>query len=196
MRSPVTRFSCIATRGYVALNKRNQLLLAICMALSLMLFSRPALPNESIEYQVKAAFISNFIAFTLWPSDVSDDIQLCLYGEDNFGSSLDQIEKKPSGKVRVKVQRTNDENVLADCQVVFISKSNISHLSRVLANLRGKPVLLLADSPNAASQGVNINMNVNSDGKVTFEINLAAARLSRLDFSSKLLQLATHVYRE
>lgn len=192
----VTRFRLIVIKAHTALNKNIQFLLAMFMALSLMLFTRPVFPNESIEYQVKAAFISNFIAFTLWPADISENIKLCLYGEDNFGSSFDQIEKKPSGKGRIKVQRTNDENVLADCQAVFIAKSNINHLSHVLNNLREKPILLLADSPNAASQGVNINMNVNSDGKVTFEINLATARLSKLDFSSKLLQLATHVYRE
>lgn len=192
----VTRSRFIAIKARIALNKNIRFLSAMFMALNLMLFTHPAFSDESFEYQVKAAFISNFIAFTLWPDEVSENIQLCLYGEDDFGSSLDQIEKKPGGKGKIKVRRTHDENTLTSCQAIFIAKSNIKHLSRILDNLRGKPILLLADSPNAASQGVNINMNVNSDGKVTFEINLATTRLSKLDFSSKLLQLATHVYRE
>lgn len=195
MQSLTTRFSFITIQEHTRLKKGAKYLLAMLTAVSLMLFSRPSLPNDSIEYQVKAAFISNFIAFTAWPGDLSEGIQLCLYGEDMFGTSLDQIAQKPNNKGKIKVRRTNDESTLTECQVVFIAKSNISNLSNILNSLREKPILSLADSPNAASQGVNINMNVNSDGKVTFEINLATARLSKLDFSSKLLQLATHVYR-
>ena len=195
MQSFTTQLNFITIQKRTTRNKSVQCLLAILMALSLMLFSRPSFPNENIEYQVKAAFISNFIAFTQWPSDLNEGIQLCLYGEDLFGPTLDQIEQKPNNKGKIKVRRTNDESTLTECQVVFIAKSHINNLSHILNNLRDKPILLIADSPNAASQGVNINMNVNSDGKVTFEINLATARLSKLDFSSKLLQLATHVYR-
>ena len=195
MQSLATRFSFITTQKHITLKKGAQCLLTILMVVSLMLSSRSVFSSESIEYQVKAAFISNFIAFTSWPGDFNESIQLCVYGEDMFGPSLDQIAQKPNSKGKIKVRRTNDESTLTECQVVFIAKSNISNLSNILNSLREKPILSLADSPNAASQGVNINMNVNSDGKVTFEINLATARLSKLDFSSKLLQLATHVYR-
>jgi hypothetical protein len=41
-------------------------------------------------------------------------------------------------------------------------------------------------------RGAMLNMNV-SQGKVSFEANLAAARAAQLSLSSKLLRLATEV---
>ena len=69
-----------------------------------------------------------------------------------------------------------------------------NNLSSTLVDLQDKSILTLTDSPNAISQGIVINMNVINE-KIVFEINLAAARKSGLDISSKLLQLAVKVHQ-
>jgi len=75
---------------------------------------------------------------------------------------------------------------------VFVSAAAINTLPRVLEELRGKPVLMIADSPGAARLGVTLNLSVNQN-KITFEANLQAARAAQLSLSSKLLRLATEV---
>lgn len=146
------------------------------------------------EYQVKAAFIYNFVAFTQWPDTTGQTIHLCVYGEDYFGSEIDKLQSKPLDKRAIKIVRIYNPEKLADCQVVFFSKSVGSSLSNLLSNLAAQPILTLADSPDAIAQGVIINMNLVNE-KIVFEINLEIARKSGLDISSKLLQLAVKVYQ-
>jgi hypothetical protein len=63
----------------------------------------------------------------------------------------------------------------------------------VLNSLDARPVLTIADSPGAMRRGVLINMNRTEQNKISFEVNLAAAREMGLDFSAQMLSLATEV---
>lgn len=153
-----------------------------------------AMADDMLEYQVKAAFIYNFIVFTQWPDNTSETIQLCVYGEDYFKHELDKLHNRSVGKRHIRVVRVQSAEKLTQCQVIFFSKSVSNNLSSTLIDLQDKSILTLADSPNAISQGIVINMNVINE-KIVFEINLAAARKSGLDISSKLLQLAVKVHQ-
>jgi hypothetical protein len=146
------------------------------------------------EYQIKAAFLYNFLAFTEWPAEVGSTITLCVYGPDPFGEDLNKMQSKRLGTRNLAVKRVNSVDGLQNCQAVFITRPVMSNLRRVLDNLNDRPVLTVADSQDAALQGVALNMNMDQN-KVTFEANLAAARRNRLNLSSKLLRLATKVFQ-
>lgn len=158
------------------------------------IFHTAAIADNNLEYQVKAAFIYNFIAFTYWPESTNQTIQLCVYGENYFGREIDKLQNKSVNKKPITVSYINDSNQLKQCQVVFFSKSVSADLSSLLQGLSNELILTMADTPGAISHGVAINMDV-VNNKIVFEINLAIARKSGLDFSSKLLQLATKVYQ-
>ncbi len=153
-----------------------------------------AMADSMIEYQVKAAFIYNFIAFTHWPDSTGQTINLCIYGEDYFGQEIDKLQNRSVNNRHIKVMRIADFDQLKVCQVIFFSKSVSGQLSRILNDLQNEPILTLADSQNAAAQGVAINMSLINE-KIVFEINLAKVRASGLDISSKLLQLAVKVHQ-
>jgi len=150
--------------------------------------------EDSVEYRVKVAFVANFIAFTDWPDDALKTIDLCIYGEDYFGDSIDQLQNKPYNNRPIRVRRISDLRKLNECQVVFISKSSMSSLAVILDSLQNKPILTLADSPNVAVQGVMINMSLKNE-KIVFKVNLKVARESGLYISSQLLRLASRVYQ-
>ena len=156
----------------------------------------PALTHAEnmAEYQIKAAFLYNFLAFTEWPAEVGNTINLCVYGPDPFGENLDKMQGKSLGARSLTIKRVNSVDNLQTCQAVFITRPVIGNLRRVLDNLNEKPVLTVADSPDSALQGVALNMSMDQS-KVTFEANLAAARNNRLNLSSKLLRLATKVFQ-
>lgn len=176
--------------------KRNirRWLLAILLIISQPFTSPLAHADEMLEYQVKAAFIYNFIAFTQWPGNADSAINLCLYGEDYFGNEIDKLQNKMVGARPIKVIRVSNSNQLPQCQAVFFSKSVHNNLADLINSLENYPILTLADTPNAISRGIIINMNLVNE-KIVFEINLATARKSGLDISSKLLQLATKVHQ-
>lgn len=148
--------------------------------------------NELPEYRLKAAFVYNFLAFTEWPAATGTTLNLCIHGKDPFGSEIDGLQGKAVGSRSIAVQRRPANDALKNCQVVFVSASQMDSLPRVLASLTGQTVLTLADSPGAMRQGVALNMGV-AQGKITFEANLVAARGAGLNLSSKLLRLATEV---
>ncbi len=148
--------------------------------------------DELPEYRLKAAFLYNFIAFTEWPPQVGSKLNLCIYGPDPFGAEIDGLNGKAVGTRTLAVQRKADLDSVQGCQIVFVSRSAISQLPRVLESMHGVPVLTVADSPGAARQGAALNMNL-LQSRVSFEANLGAARAAQLNLSSKLLSLATEV---
>lgn len=148
--------------------------------------------DELPEYRLKAAFVYNFMLFTEWPAATGRTLHLCIHGKDPFGVEIDGLQGKLAAGRSIAVHRRAAGESLNDCQAVFIAASLADSLPRVLAGLQGQPVLTLADSPGAMQAGVALNMAV-SQGKVSFQANLQAARRAGLDLSSKLLRLATEV---
>ncbi len=149
--------------------------------------------QEPGEYRLKAAFLYNFTLFTEWPDEVGTPLVLCTLGADPFGRELDALHGKTVGTRTLALQRKAAGESVKGCHVVFIAAASIGGLARVLDELRGLPVLTVADSPGAAARGVALNMSLASN-RVAFEANLQAARSARLVLSSKLLRLATEVY--
>ena len=163
------------------------------LAVGLILARSPSASAEELpEYRLKALFVYNFVLYTDWPDEVGVTINLCVYGPDPFGTEIDGLRDKVAGSRSITVWRKAVGDSLDDCQIVFIARAAIDSIPRVLEQVRGRPVLTVADSPNAASRGVALNLSVALD-KITFEANLPAARGSGLNLSSKLLRLATRV---
>ena len=147
------------------------------------------------EYQVKAAFIYNFIKFIDWQNQKDfKDFNICILGEDPFGKAIDILEGKIVRGWRIKISRTNSVKATKECQVVFISSSERDSLKEVLSFFRGKPVLTISEVNGFIEQGGIINFIIVND-KIRFEINERVAKESGLKISSKLLRLARKVIR-
>ena len=169
-------------------------LFALYLGFCLPVSHSVAIADSMVEYQVKAAFIYNFMAFTHWPDSTGQTINLCVYGEDYFGQEIDKLQNRSINNRHIKVTRIAELDQLKACQAIFFSKSVSSQLSSILNDLQNEPILTLADSPNATAQGIAINMSLVNE-KIVFEINLTKVRASGLDISSKLLQLAVKVHQ-
>lgn len=167
-------------------------LLALC---TLAFFASPSPAQESGmsagERDMKVGFIYNFMRFTEWPDEVGRTLTLCIAGVDPFGVALDVLQGKTLGSRRLAVQRRGEES-LKGCQAVFISAAATRMQAKVLTELRGKPILTIADSPGAARQGVNLNMTV-AGGKITFEVNLQTALAAQLKLNPQMVRLAKEV---
>lgn len=166
--------------------------LALCLVGSTVTFATAAVAEDIPEYRLKAAILYNFALFTEWPEEVGGTLGLCVVGRDPFGAEIGGLEGREVGRRRVTVHRRSIGEPLDGCQIVFLSRSAISELPRLLDVVRASPVLTVADTTGAGSQGVVLNMSVARD-RVTFEANLRAARMAGLTLSSKLLRLATEV---
>lgn len=152
------------------------------------LAATPAAQTASLEYQVKAAYLFNFLKFVEFPP-ATGPINICVAGHNPFGTSLEetirdeQIQGRP---VTTRVILEPEPN----CQVVFIPQSAATAV--YLRAARGTPTLTVGESPQFIMQGGIVNF-VRQGNNIRFEIDPAAADQAKLRISSRLLQLATIV---
>lgn len=159
-------------------------------------YSQPPAPlSDAVpqEFQVKAAYIYNFLTFTEWPITSAAVLNFCLYGPDPFGIALDTAltDKSISGR-SLSLSRVNTVEQLTDCHIVFVSSDVSSNLPRVLDALADRDVLTIADSEGATAAGVIFNMTKEGD-RISFAVNLRAAHQRGLNISYRLLRLAAEV---
>ncbi len=166
--------------------------------LILLLFSTGGVLTSQVraqaidEYQVKAAFLYNFVKFVEWPADAFPNdgapIIIGLVGNDPFGSKIDQmINGRFANGRRLVLKRFPDLRTLAYCHIVFICSSEKNNL-RQLLSATGAGVLTVSETDRFTQMGGMINFTI-VDSKVRFEINQGAAERAGLKISAKLLSL-------
>ena len=143
------------------------------------------------EYRLKAEYLYRFAQFTEWPVEVGTTLNLCVHGTDPFGAALDALQGKMVERRIIAVVRNVHADALDSCQIIYVAPQ-AADLPEVLEKIRGRPVLIVADTPGAARLGVTLNMAV-VNSHVTFEANMVAARTAGINVSSRLLRLATEV---
>ncbi|RJQ14698.1 MAG: YfiR family protein [Nitrospiraceae bacterium] len=144
------------------------------------------------EYQVKAAFLYNFLKFIEWPEGpvkTADAVTLCILGEDPFGRDIDIIRGKAVRDRVLSVRNIGSVQEAGECRILFISPSERKNIAHILEKARGSGVVTIGDTEGFAQQGVIINFFLEND-RVRFEINIEAAKKADLQISSKLLKLA------
>jgi hypothetical protein len=150
------------------------------------------------EYDVKAAFLYNFVKFVQFPANAAppagNPIEFCVYGDDPFGGSLDAaIQGKTINGHSLVARRIPRASELKSCQVIFISMQDKSRVPELLESARGSGALLVGESARFAEMGGHIQFT-REGSKVRFAINPDAAARAGLEISSKLLALASIVH--
>jgi hypothetical protein len=177
------RFLCLAA-----------LLLAVCSLLA----NRAAPAAQSLnEYQVKAAYLFNFLKFVEWPDDAAADPHgkwvIGVVGDSPVGGELARLVEGKNVLGRdLQVKKFQAADNLRVCNILFISESEKKRVPSILAALRGSSVLTVADMGNFIGLGGMVELVV-EEGRVRVTIDVGATGRARLRVSSKLLALAQAV---
>ena len=155
---------------------------------------------DNAEYPLKLALLYKFAQFVEWPPDAfpsaRSPLVVCVVGEDPFQADLAQeLRTRSVGGHRVElttIKRTSD---LRACRLVFITAAEKKHIPAIVANARAANALTVGETKGFAQGGGIISFTIEAN-KLSFEINIDAARQSRLKISSKLLALAKIVQNE
>jgi len=150
------------------------------------------------EYEVKVAFIYNFLRYVTWPKDQLPDnetLVVRIAGEFNHCRQLEVLSQKSIGSHKISVKEMDSSADIQKCHVVFIAAGAENLLPDILSALEGQAVLIISDSDSALGHGAVIAFYV--DGcRIRFKIDRTAADRHGLKISSKLLRLATIVNSE
>ncbi len=146
--------------------------------------------QPSLEYQVKAAFLLNFVRFVEWPPGTlgtDAPFNVCIVGGDPFGPAIDQIvEGESVSGHKLTVTRLR-EGQQASCQVLYMAGGQAG-------NTAAPGVLTVGESDEFIRHG-GIIAFVIDNRRVRFDINLKAATSAGLKLSSKLLAVARSIER-
>jgi YfiR/HmsC-like len=172
----------------------RHVVMALAVAISLA-SSAPVAAASGVEYPVKAEFIERFTRFIDWPSDAflgSDaPFIICVVGDTPIAPHLDHVARVRRIKDRrVEVRRSTAASDLRGCHVAFIASGERPRLKQILAAVSGRPVLTVGDADGFAREGVLINLVLDEESHVRFEICSSEARKSGLKISAQLLRLA------
>lgn len=166
------------------------------LGLLLGLMLTGTLPAQaSREYDIKAVFLYNFVAFVEWPAAARPGpgapIIIGILGRDPFGAVLDEVvagEKLKGHPLEVRRYRTPEAAL--EAHILYISTSETWRLGEILRVLRSRPVLTVADVPQTALASEAI-ITFSTGNRVELRVNPAAAQQAGLSISSKLLRVAT-----
>lgn len=193
-------------------NKAYSLIvLALFTTAAALMAADDAAPSQ--EYQVKAAFLYNFLQFVDWPkekfADSDGPIIIGIIGKNPFGNAFEPIKgKKVKNKVvvikhfesfeKLKSSAEKDSQeleMLKKCHLLFICSSEQQNLKEIIDTLKSHSVLTVGEMNGFLEAGGIIHWFV-EEKKIRFDINAAAARQANIEIRSNLLRLAKRVVGE
>jgi hypothetical protein len=162
--------------------------------------------RATLEAQVEAAFLVNFLRYTDWPPELAAPVDepyvITVLGDEAMAAQLARLTRvvPPVRGRRIEVRRLEfpegaDATVRAGVSerlrrshLVFVHRTR-EPLEAILGDLSGQPVLTVSDQPGFVAGGGMLGLR-REGARITFEANPAAIRNARLVVSAKVLKLA------
>jgi hypothetical protein len=150
-----------------------------------------------IEYQVKAAYILNFVNLTEWPAAAlgppASPFRICVAGNDPFRGALESTVKGEAIQGHpIVVERLTRADAGQTCHVLFVSDGNATQIAELLQALGTAPVLTIGEADAFLRRGGVVRFVVDQ-GHVRFDVSRRSAERRGLTLSSRLLRVARSV---
>jgi len=158
---------------------------ALVIALGLALLT-PAAPAFAVdESDLKAAIVFNLLGFIDWPQRAAPaaTLRLCVAAKSALRRPLQQLNGTPVRDWRLEVRDAPAER----CHALVLGEGAAETGSR------NEAVVVFSEAPHVDDDGATVHLDV-EHGKVRFELDVASARRTGLQLSSKLMRLARKVY--
>lgn len=170
--------------------------LGVLLALAALPGPEVGAQGKASEIAVKAAFVYHFTQFVEWPDDAfpssGSPIVIGVYGSPAMARALEETVQGKSANGRRLVVKPFAANPSGErLQLLFVG-NGVDFRAAAYSTFKDKPVLVVGESPGFARRGGHLNLLI-EEGRVAFELNMAAAKASRLAVSSKLVRLAKAV---
>ena len=179
-----------------AIEKATAAILAIAIALisPVLAAAQEYVPGAS---RSKAAFLSTFPSFVDWPDGAfatpNSPLIACVLGDFRFGTTLAEVSRDtmPHGR-RISVRWIRKDQQVRGCHILFVSSSELSHYSKVIALVQGTSTFTVGETADFVAAGGMLSISFEKEA-IQFEVNLGSAREAHFRVSSRLLALAHRV---
>jgi hypothetical protein len=154
--------------------RRLRHVFGVITQLAVPILPLPAQFLKPSEYQVKAAYLSNFGKFVEWPAKPAqgEPFNVCVLGQDPFGDALDAaFEGEVVDHTPVAARRIQKPEEAVHCRILFVGSSGDSQVKSALAAAGKANILTVGENPDFTKRGGMIQFVLDGN-RVRFEINL------------------------
>ena len=169
----------------------------LAVAFLIAFVARPQPANaqvESLEHEIKAAFLYNFVKFVEWPASSfprpDAAVTICLMGPDPFGATLDDLIENEQVQGRpLAIRRLGRTDATAGCHVLFVAPAERGTFEAILRTVDTGRVLTVSDEMEFLAAGGHISFFMESN-RVRFAVNAPVVRQAEFQINSRLMRLA------
>lgn len=159
-----------------------------CLIVLTILRATPAPEFEPVD-ELKAAIVLNFLRFAEWPrSESTNSITVGVYGRSSFAQVLRRtLEGKAVNNRALHVVELKYPTELQSCDAIYFATTKETDVRQILNSPQGANALSIGESKDFLQLGGAVNLLV-IDGRMSFEVDLAALDRTGVAISSKLLR--------
>jgi hypothetical protein len=118
-------------------------------------------------------------------------VNICTLGDAPFGSAAEKLPATLADGRRVEFKALPSQAEIADCDFVFIGRSEAARIDALLERLQGRRVVTVSDIAGFAQAGGMVEFSLRSTGTgIQILINRKAAQRQGVEFNAQLLRLA------
>jgi hypothetical protein len=165
------------------------------LAALLLTGNSPAAEQEQArEYEIKAAFIYNFVQFTEWPKTAFEEdtspLVIGVLGNDAIAAVLTRvIGSKKIGPHPIHVLSLHNVEEIDRLHALYVMSEDDQLARDAVLKLADRFALTISGNNSFMPMGGMIRLYA-EDRRMRFEVSLNAAQRAKLKISSKLLKLA------
>lgn len=148
------------------------------------------------EYQLKAAYIYNFLQFIQFgrkpDGHPADTFRVCVVSDQGLPEGFNELSSKQVLGKRIEVFRLTSRQDFTQCHELFHVDPVVSDISTNLSKAAGSGILTIGEGDGFVGTGGMIHFFI-KDKKLRFSVNLVKAREGGITISSRILKLAEQV---
>ncbi len=169
-------------------SKRRAIIAILCLGFMGMISVAQA--QETSVYRLQSLFLYNFTKHIKWENTEGQTFIVGIYGN---AAALAEINNNLGSKVvwgkNIKVIAIKSAAEAANCQIVYLPKSNKSKVVEFLSTLKLSNTLVVTED-DLTSEGAAISF-VQNETKVGFKVNKDRLEGAGLKVSTSLMSLST-----
>lgn len=168
------------------------------LLIAMTLAGQVSAEEASREYKIKAAYLYNLIKFVNWPEENNDeaeqqqetaeDIKICVYGENPFGTYLNQLSERRAKNRDITVLYIDSPDAISNCQLLYVSRAS-KETATILTSIENTPILSIGETTDFTTRGGIVGLIIKNNN-VQLQINLTQAKTVGFEISGNLLEIA------
>jgi hypothetical protein len=171
-------------------------LLRLIIACALLCIVSGAIPHPQDNYKMHCLYLYKFSQLIKWPEGKNpQEFTILVVGVSPLIPELEQYinSKNKSSAVKYKLLRFASAQAIEDCNLLYITKEQLSSFELVVKKIAGKPILFISEVPGLIKKGSCINLITEEGSGIKVQINKAAIESHNLKISPELLKLCNEI---